>query len=168
MDFDNYKLLVDKYISQDWREVNFQRIVISLLEDILTNSNLSVVDVSQQSSRNESNIHTTRHYILNHIPDLIIVKDWNYANLNIPKSSYKAIIEVKSPVMDPLDKSSIHTDSEVTDYIKNNSLVILTDCYEWRFYNFDTIESIKLFEDGHWCDKNRFEELVDKLSNIGV
>ena len=137
--FERYKTLVEKYEKVDWREINFQnRVVLALLEKIFINdANIYIVDVASQYENRESKIHTREFYAGDYTPDLLIVKNWNYANRNISKKDYLAVVEIKSPVLDPISKENIHTKAEVDDYIRNGQKVILTDCYKWVFYGFE-------------------------------
>ena len=45
--FEEYRKIVDKYVNQDYRELNFQnRVVLQLIDKVLANtSDLSIVDV---------------------------------------------------------------------------------------------------------------------------
>ena len=137
--FEQYKKLVEKYEREDWREINFQnRVVLSLLERVfINNDNIAIVDTSAQFKNRESEIHTRKYYANNSTPDLLVVKNWNYSNKDIKKEDYLAIVEIKSPILDPISKENSHTEKEVQDYIRNGQKVILTDCYKWNFYGFE-------------------------------
>ena len=135
--FEQYKELVKKYEMEDVREINFQnRIVLTMLDKLLAGDdrNISIVDVSTQGKNRESSIHTRKYYANVYIPDLLIVKNWNYDNKNKPAQDYLAVVEIKSPILDPINNNKPHTTDEVQDYINNGSKVILTDCYRWVFY----------------------------------
>ena len=135
--FEQYKGLVEKYKTEDRREINFQnRIVLPMLDKLLVGDdrNISIVDVSTQYKNRESSIHTRKYYANVHTPDLLIVKNWNYNNKNKLAQDYLAVVEIKSPSLDPINNDNPHTTDEVRDYIDNGSKVILTDCYRWVFY----------------------------------
>ena len=134
--FEEYRKIVDKYVNQDYRELNFQnRVVLQLIDKVLANtSDLSIVDVHVQYKNRESELHTRKYYAGDHTPDLLIVKDWNYENIQKAKSDYVALVEVKSPVLDPISREVSHTNEEIEEYMKICDRVILTDCYTWKFY----------------------------------
>lgn len=138
--FEQYIKLVDKYVDSDWREINFQnRIILPLLEYIFSNDNsISIVDVSTQYKNKETNIHTRKNYAGEYTPDLLIAKNWNYHNKSKNDIEYLAVVEVKSPVLDPQSNEKAHTNSEVKDYLSLGRKVVLTDCYNWHFYEPNT------------------------------
>lgn len=134
--YEEYKNLVTTYVNKDWREVNFQnRIILPMLEKIVADNDnnkinhIDIVDVSTQYKNRESEIHKRSNYADTHTPDLLIVRDWNYENIQIKKDNYIAIVEIKSPILDPLEKISYHTMQEIESYTKIINTVILTDCY---------------------------------------
>lgn len=137
--FEEYKRLVEKYEKEDWREINFQnRIVLLVLEKVFINEDtIAIVDVSTQYKNRESLIHTRQHYAKDSTPDLLVVKNWNYKNITKPKQDYLAVVEIKSPKLDPIVSNNHHTTEEVQNYLDNGSKVILTDCYKWIFYGFE-------------------------------
>ena len=116
--FEEYKQLVDKYVALDNREINFQdRVVLQLIDRILANSDeLSVVDVHAQYKNRESDLHKREFYAGDHTPDLLIARDWHYENRDKDKSDYIAIVEIKSPALDPISKDSSHTSEEMEEY----------------------------------------------------
>ena len=134
--FEEYKKCVEKYSVYDWREINFQnRVVLSLLDRIFINeSNIWIVDASTQFKNRESKLHTRVPYAGQYTPDLLIAKDWNYENKEKSKDDYYAVVEVKSPKMDSLRELKNHTFNEVEDYKEHIDKIILTDCYEWWFF----------------------------------
>ena len=163
--FERYKELVDKYKELDWREINFQnRVILQLLDCIFINDNsISIVDVSAQYKNKESDLHTRMFYAWKYTPDLLIVKDWNYNNLEKDMDDYLAVVEIKSPVLDPISNNKTHTFDEVEDYRKHGRKVILTDCYEWVFYDCGKEPKHFTLHDGtRWClkDKNNPEYIV--------
>lgn len=137
--YEYYKRLVEKYEREDWREINFQnRVVLQLLEKILINNEeIVIVDVSTQYKNRESSLHTRKYYANDSTPDLLIVKEWKYENIYKPRNDYLAVVEIKSPILDPIPSNNSHTAKEVQDYLNNGSKVILTDCFRWVFYGFD-------------------------------
>lgn len=137
--FEEYKRLVEKYEKEDWREINFQnRIVLLVLEKVFINEDtIAIVDVSTQYKNRESLIHTRQHYAKDSTPDLLVVKNWNYKNITKPKQDYLAVVEIKSPKLDPIVSNNHHTTEEVRNYLANGSKVILTDCYKWIFYDLE-------------------------------
>ncbi|NLM18894.1 MAG: hypothetical protein GX217_02585 [Clostridiaceae bacterium] len=134
--FEQYREVVDKYVQIDAREINFQnRVILRLLDKIFINDqDISIVDVSTQYKNKESKLHTRKFYAWDHTPDLLIVKNWTYKNGDKEEEGYLAIVEIKSPILDPIDKNSIHTNQEIADYRAHCKKVILTDCYEWQFF----------------------------------
>ena len=156
MGFEEYKNIVDKYSKTDNREINFQnRVVMRLLDRITKNSDdICIVDVHSQFKNRESDIHERKYYAGNHTPDLLIVKDWNYANKNKKRTDYLAIVEVKSPILDPISSDSVHTSEEMEEYLDICNHVILTDCYTWKFYESKIeVKSIVLHDKSDWIIK---------------
>lgn len=138
LSFKNYTILLEKYINTDWREINFQnRIVLPMLENIfIDKSGIEIVDVSTQYKNRESNSHTRKYYANNYSPDLLLVKNWLYYNKKISNHDYLAVVELKSPRLDSLNKIKKHTEEEVQSYLDNGRSVILTNCLKWIFYGF--------------------------------
>lgn len=132
-----YMGIVDKYVDKDVREINFQnRVIVQLLDRLFINyKEIDIVDVSTQYKNKESKeYHSRKFYAWDHTPDLLLVKNWKYENIKKAKEDYLAIVEIKSPILDPISKESSHTQEEINDYLKNNQKVILTDCFVWRFF----------------------------------
>ena len=151
--FEQYRELVDKYVEIDVREINFQnRVILSLLEKVLINDrDISIVDVSTQFKNKESEAHTRKFYAWNHTPDLLIVNNWNYENKDKEGEDYLVIVEIKSPILDPVNRKSIHTDQEIVDYRTHCKKVILTDCYRWFFFDGDQeVTEIELRDSYGW------------------
>lgn len=150
--FEKYISLVDKYENFDCREINFQnRVIIPLLEYIFADRpSLDIVDVSTQYANKESSIHTRINYAGHYTPDLLIVNNWNYSNKALAKESYKAVVEIKSPALDPICTKNSHTENEVSDYLAHIDKVILTDCHIWKFFDKDNkpIEFVLKDENG--------------------
>lgn len=166
--FEYYKQLVEKYEEKDCREINFQnRIILPMLEKIfIDNNEIDIVDVSTQYKNKESFLHTRKHYANKYTPDLLIVKDWNYANKDIPKENYLAVVEIKSPILDSINNDNKHTNEEVKAYIANGSKVILTDCYSWVFYGFgDETITFTLREEKEWKEKE-WDKLLSYIKDI--
>jgi hypothetical protein len=168
--FEQYKNVVDRYVSKDTREINFQnRVVLPLIDYILKDyTDVSVEDVSTQYRNRKSDIHKRDNYAGTHTPDLLIVRDWNYANINKPATDYIALIEVKSPALAPINRSAKHTEEEVREYCDICDHVILTDCYRWTFFykGFDKQKTFNLFEDGKWCSDKEWEILLAYFEKI--
>ena len=161
--FEEYKELVEKYIKIDCREINFQnRVVLQLLERIfIKNHSVFIVDVSTQYKNKSSNIHDRKFYAWEYTPDLLIVKDWNYNNKDKQKEDYLAVVEVKSPVLDPICNNKNHTFAEIENYKAHGSKAILTDCYEWIFYDGDKEpERYVLGDKNGWFLKEKNNSIV--------
>ena len=176
--YEEYKNLVTTYVNKDWREVNFQnRIILPMLEKIVADNDnnkinhIEIVDVSTQYKNRESEIHKRSNYADTHTPDLLIVRDWNYENIQIKKDNYIAIVEIKSPILDPLEKISYHTMQEIEPYTKIINTVILTDCYTWHFFlytnNTPNCEKkiFNLFKENTWQDKTVWDSLISFIKN---
>ena len=58
--FEAYKEIVEKYTTEDYREINYQnRVIIRMLDKIFINDDdIAIVDVSTQYTNRESNQHT--------------------------------------------------------------------------------------------------------------
>lgn len=178
-----YKELVNKYMKNDCREINFQnRVVIQFLDKLFINTEgISIVDVSMQYKNRNSKIHDISNYSSQEKgaapPDLLIAHNWNYANENNKEINYLAVIEIKSPVLDPIydkkiedDKYKEHTKNEVKFHLKANYKVILTDCIRWQFFQrgceLDPIPTIDLFDENKkWKTKIRKNDkfLIEQL-----
>ena len=138
--YQKYRKLVDTYSNSDWREVNFQnRIILPLLDEIFEhNPFIQVVDVSTQYKNKESVYHTREHYAWDYTPDLLLAKQWHYYNKEMKKTDYLAVMEIKSPILAPIQTHCVHTNEEIKEYLKHIDKVILSDCYQWKFYNKTT------------------------------
>ena len=164
--FKQYKTLIEKYNETDWREITFQNNVIIPFIKSIVNNDIDVVDVSTQYKNKESKIQTRKGYAGEYTPDILLARNWNYNNVNQKNQEYIAVIEVKTPA-DNLDTK--HTREEIEDYCLRNN-VILTNCYNWRFYKKEepnNPEVIKLNTPEQWeqlCNKIR--ELTEKSVNI--
>lgn len=167
--FEYYKRLVEKYETEDWREINFQnRIVLPMLEKIFINDdNISIVDISTQYKNRESSLHTRKYYANNSTPDLLIVKNWNYNNKDKAPSDYLAVVEIKSPRLAPICNDNNQTTEEVQDYINNGSKVILTDCLRWVFYGFDNTPKSFILRDENGWRLNEVENPSFIVDNLG-
>lgn len=152
-----YQSLVDKYCGRDPRELCFQnKVLIPLFETIFANNeDIDLVDTSMQSSSRESETHTRKNYAGISTPDFIVVRNWNYANQDLPAENYLGVVEVKSPALNPVSKHSAHTEFEVNDYLSQGNRVILTDCYEWFFLSPEdrTAERIVLHDENGWITR---------------
>lgn len=151
--FEDYQKLVEKYCKEDVREINFQNeIIIQLLKKIFINDDkISVVNVSAQFANRESKEHTRKHYANDFTPDILIAKDWNYRNKALAEENYLAVIEVKSPMLDPISKVNTHTNEEIDAYKQIGIRLILTDCYVWNFYGFENEKiSFVLHNENGW------------------
>lgn len=155
--FNEYITIVDKYVRADVREINFQnRVVLQLLDKVFLNeSEITVIDISTQYKNKEvEGYHTRAYYAWVHTPDLLIAKNWNYANVNMDKDDFLAVVEIKSPILDPISKNKQHTWDEVNEYMKKGSKVILTDCYRWYFFEKGKDLEIFVLHDGNdWVMK---------------
>lgn len=176
-----YKELVEKYINNDGREINFQnRVVVPFLEKLFINTEgISIVDVSMQYKNRNSKIHDTFNYSSQEKdaapPDLLIAHNWNYANKNNKEINYLAAIEIKSPFLAPICDKKIeeyeeHTRKEVRFHLEANLKVILTDCIRWQFFEreceLDPILTIDLFDENkEWKTKivKNDEFLIEQL-----
>lgn len=93
-------------------------------------------------------------------PDVLVAKNWNYANRNNSEINYLATVEIKSPDLDPIfnrnkNEYSWHTQNEVKEHLKASSNVILTDCLRWHFFDQENkLETEKIFD------------LFDKENNV--
>lgn len=56
--YEDYKALVEKYITYDSREINFQnRVILPFLEFLLKNHNIDIVDTSTLYNRGNRQIY---------------------------------------------------------------------------------------------------------------
>ena len=74
-------------------------------------------------------------------PDLCIAEKWHWENKEKPVT-YRGIVEIKSPILDPITGRSPegykkHTLDEIKRYLtaERNSKIILTDGLTWTFYD---------------------------------
>lgn len=72
-------------------------------------------------------------------PDIMVVKNWNYNNRDNDDILYLAIIEIKSPLLDPVNNRDSneygsHTKREISCHIQACTNVILTVSFRWHFY----------------------------------
>lgn len=174
--FSYYKGLVDKYLKIDSREINFQnRIVIPFLDKLFSNEkDISIVDISTQSKRQNSVIHDTRFYKRDDAssPDLLVARHWNYANLNNKEIDYLAVIEVKSPELNSIykaDKIGWKNEEQVRMHLAANDKVILTDCIKWSFfkkgYDLNPIKTINLNGENDSKEWKQLCEYIYEFSN---
>lgn len=154
--YSNYKSLIDKYWEIDWREITFQnRVVTPLLDKLFINEkDISIIDISTQSDRNDTDIHNTRFYKKEKAasPDLLIARHWNYANKNNDEIEYLAVVEVKSPKSAPIYNNKNDFNDRVKTYLEVNDKVILTDCIKWQFYEKEDlvpVKTINLFDENN-------------------
>ena len=164
--FTYFKKTLDKFTEIDPREINFQnRIIIPLLEDILSDrESISVVDVSNQYK--SSTNHTRDSYAGIHTPDLLIAENWNYENNNNSSINYIALVEVKSPILEPINFENLnqHTKNEISCYLELQERVILTDCIRWCFYT-KSHENI-VYDLSDILDANEYENDPQKWSEL--
>ena len=166
--YEYYQKIVDRYRKYDYREINFQnRVVIPLLEDLVAKSeNVWIVDVSLQGKNRNSKLHDISKYrsLEKHAasPDILVASNWNYKNRDNKSVVYHTVVEVKSPEIAPLFKSTKHTANQVRYHLKANKKVILTDCLRWEFYEegrtMVSIELGKQNEEQEWIWKPRKED----------
>ena len=161
-----YKRLVNKYLEIDWREISFQnRVVTPLLDRLFINEkDISIVDISTQYDNKNSKIHDTRIYRKEKTspPDLLIARHWNYANVGNDKINYLAVVEVKSPSLDPVyNKDKNKFEDQIKMHLEVNHKVILTDCIKWQFFKkengLDPVKTINLFTPEFLKEEFQFE-----------
>ena len=186
--FELYKNTVDKFLKTDWREVIIQNIVIIPLLDTLciNNKDISIIDTSLQYKNKDTDIHDLSKYRSMKVgsapPDVLVSKNWNYNNRNSKEIKYLSIIEIKSPLIDPIynkDNSEYtgHTQHEIKYHLEACSKVILTDSFRWHFFDRkgksefnETIIDLYDKEKGAWktkiesnddfiIEKSEFEEV---------
>lgn len=165
--YEYYKKIVDKYREFDCREINFQnRVVIPLLESLFIDfEDIWIVDISLQGRNKNSVVHDVSKYRslkeYSASPDVLIVSDWNYKNKDVDSIIYHAVVEVKSPEINPLFKNKKHTLDQVRYHLEANKKVVLTDCLKWEFYERGkAMVSIALIEQNgkeEWTWKTRKE-----------
>ena len=185
--YEDYKALVEKYITYDSREINFQnRVILPFLEFLLKNHNIDVVDTSTLYNRGQRNAKTLDNskFMKEGFapPDLILAKNWHLDNVN-NVVEYLCALEIKSPVSargeqicgKEFEKYRMHVQQEVQAHLEVNPIVILTDCYRWQFFDQKTgfIETtpIDLVDQSkNWIEGNqgidKWKELCEKLADI--
>lgn len=174
--FSDYKELVDTYSKIDSREIIFQnRVVMPFLDKLFGNEkDISIVDISTQNSRQNTDIHDTRFYKKDDAssPDLLVARHWNYANVNNDQIDYLAVIEVKSPVLNPIyktDEMEGRIKEQVKMHLVANDKVILTDCIKWCFfkkgYDLNPIKTINLNGEDDIKEWNELCEYICEFSN---
>ncbi|WP_112182549.1 hypothetical protein [Paraliobacillus zengyii] len=161
--YHSYKELVKKYWENDWREIIFQnRVVIPLLDKLFINEeDISIIDISLQTDKNNSGIHNTRFYRKEKAssPDLLVARHWNYANIVNDEINYLAVVEVKSPILNPIYNNKNDFNNQIKMHLQANGKVILTDCIKWKFfkkeYDLVPVKTINLFdENNNWKRKD--------------
>lgn len=185
--YEEYKSLVEKYITYDSREINFQnRVIIPFFESLVKNHNIDVVDTSTLYYRGKRNSKTLDNFQFMKEgfapPDVILAKNWQLDNLN-NVVEYLCALEIKSPVATrgeqicgkEFEKYCKHVQQEVKAHLEVNPIVILTDCYRWQFFDNKTgfIESppIDLVDKNkNWIDGklglDMWNELCEKLTDV--
>lgn len=170
--FSVYKEMVDKYLEIDFREITIQnRVITSLLDRLFLNEkDISIVDISTQTDRNNSKIHDTRNYRKEKAssPDLLVARHWNYKNIDNDNIDYLGVVEVKSPVLMSLDKNRF--EDQIENHLEVNDKVILTDSIKWLFFEkkhgLNPIKTISLFDkNNNWKIKevNTPELLIEEI-----
>jgi hypothetical protein len=161
-----YKRMVNKYLEIDYREITIQnRVITPLLDRLFINEkDISIVDISTQYDNNNSKIHDTRFYREEKTspPDLLVARHWNYGNVDNDEIDYLAVVEVKSPGLNPFynkDKNKDDINNQLKTHLEANDKVILTDCIKWEFfekeYGLDPVKTINLFdENNNWKRKD--------------
>lgn len=161
-----YKDKVSYCNIKDTREIVYQnKVLIPFLEALF---DVDVVDVSTQYKNKKSDLHTREYYTRgDYTPDILLVKDWVYNNINLPARNYLAVIEVKSPYLEPLGKVSRKTLNEVAKLNELNCGVILTDVYTWRFYSKNgSYKEFVLYDGNRWCDLVCWREFLSYLKGF--
>ncbi|WP_414055794.1 hypothetical protein [Macrococcus equi] len=171
-----YKLLFNKIKMIDQTEYYLQRYVIEQLISSV-NPKLDVIDVSVQRYSSKSKKHDKYQYTGSTLPDLLIVKEWNYYNV-VNKLDYRAVVEVKTPftredgeLSEAIDLFEKNIDRiEVLLKGEKNNKVILTNGIQWYFinnHNYANSNSydIKfiLFENNKWINSEVYDELINYL-----
>lgn len=139
-----YKKLVDYYIKVDPRELNFQnRIIVSMLEKLLINTDIDVVDTSTlfyRGKKNPKNLDNSQFQAPGFAPpDILLARNWNMDNIN-NKVEYLCAIEIKSPISREkicginFEEYHQHVKRQMKGHLSVHTKVILTDCYRWQFF----------------------------------
>ncbi len=165
MSYINYQLILEYAKNNDQREYYLQRRLIEpFIKSIVPELYIEDISVIRQSA-NTNRHNRTKYCGLNNEekntpPDLLIVKEWNYYNVE-NKLDYRGVIEVKSPFSkqdyyyeitdknkderlypyefkeyDELIKSKISWYLTATE----NDRVILTDGLQWDFFEKNNID----------------------------
>lgn len=173
--YSNYISLICKYWETDWREIIFQnRVVTPLLDKLFINEiDISIIDISTQSDRNDTAIHNTRFYRKEKTasPDLLVARYWNYANKDNDEIDYLAVVEVKSPKLDPIfNNKNNDFNRRLKTYLEANDKVILTDCIKWQFFEkgLVPVKTINLFDENNNLKRkvgNTPEFLIEELQS---
>lgn len=143
--FEHYTDLVGKYLKIDCRETIVQnRIIVPFLDTLfLEDKDILVIDTSTQYKNKESKLHDLSQYRSMEVgsapPDIMVVKNWNYNNRDKDDIQYLATIEIKSPLLDPVNNRdsneyNSHTKREISCHLQACTNVILTDSFRWHFY----------------------------------
>lgn len=169
--YEDYKALVEKYITYDSREINLQnRVIIPFLEFLIKNHNIDVVDTStlyNRGKRNSKTLDNSKFMKKGFAPpDLILAKNWHLDNVN-NAVEYLCALEIKSPVSargehicgKEFGKYRMHVQKEVQAHLEVNPIVILYDltkecCYIHEEANKDKKISCNMvlgFDD-HYMD----------------
>ena len=91
---------------------------------------------------------------------MLVARHWNYANVDNDEIDYLAVVEVKSPSLEPVyNKDKNKFERQIKTHLEVNDKVILTDCIKWQFfekeYGLDPVKTINLFdENNNWKRKD--------------
>lgn len=131
IEIQKYKSIVEKYLVNDNRELNYQnRIVIPFLKRILP-EDLDIVDTSTLYKNWENREwHDRSKYADNYTPDILIAKEWTIYNRNKDNIEYLSLLEIKTPTAN----NRKHAEKEKNEYLSKVPTVILTDCLTWEFF----------------------------------
>ena len=155
MTYKKYQEIVQFGNEKDNREFYIQRRLIEpFIESIVPE--LHIEDVSVIRHNSSSSEHDSMQYSCGAYPDLLIVKEWNYFNVN-NVIDYKAVVEVKPPFVKNEDyyhiglqqknETRIYTHTVDTYSAENvqrilgyfnateNNRVIFTDGLKWDFFD---------------------------------
>lgn len=149
-------------------------VVTPFLDRLFINEkDISIIDISTQYNNKNSEIHDTRKYRKENTspPDLLVARHWNYANKDNDEIDYLAVVEVKSPRIDPVyNKNKSKFEDQIKIHLEVNDKVILTDCIKWLFfekeYDLEPVQTINLFdENNNWKrnDAKTSEFLIEEV-----
>lgn len=176
-----YKKIINKYLKNDSRELNFQnRAIVFMLEKLLINTDIEVIDTSTLYYRGKRNSKTLDNSQFtgkisngkySAPPDLLLVRNWNIDNVN-NTVEYLAAVEIKSPNSKneqihgkDFKKYYQHMKDQMSAHLSVNTKVILTDCYRWQFFNnkdgFVDTPSIDLVD-----EKEQWKYCVNELDEF--